>query len=454
LFNIISTFLLRAISIFTAPVFSRLLGTGGYGVVTAFNTWTNITAAAGTSQTYCTLPNARTEYPEEEQEKYQSAIMGLSMTLLLCVSAVILLFLPWVAKLMKMSSGLVVLVLVQAFGMYCVSFLNYKFTYELKPGRNMLVTVAVALLTLGASLLLVILLPKEINYYGRIGGNALIYGIAGLAACFWILRKGKVFYHRAYWKFCLALSIPLALQSLSDLLLGNTDLIMLRHIWGDSASGIYGLALSFSGIIFSLFCALNNSWVPFFFEESRRKNHDQVAEQAKNFMELYTVLSVGFILVAPEVYRIFASSDYWDGIWVIPVFTTSYYLNFLCTFPVNFEYYHKKTKIVSAATILAALLNIGLNALVIPRYGIYGAACASCASHTVQFLLHYLYSRYILGKTEYPFPTSMWGKYALVYAAFLGTVYLTKGYPLLRWGLGVIVGFWELYMIRKRKVLI
>ena len=32
-FNILSTMLLRGISMFTAPLFSRLLGTEGYGVV-------------------------------------------------------------------------------------------------------------------------------------------------------------------------------------------------------------------------------------------------------------------------------------------------------------------------------------------------------------------------------------------------------------------------------------
>ena len=36
-FNILSTCLLYGISIFTAPLFSRLLGTGGYGNLANYN---------------------------------------------------------------------------------------------------------------------------------------------------------------------------------------------------------------------------------------------------------------------------------------------------------------------------------------------------------------------------------------------------------------------------------
>ena len=36
-FNFLSNILLRGISVFTAPVFSRLLGTSGYGVLSVYN---------------------------------------------------------------------------------------------------------------------------------------------------------------------------------------------------------------------------------------------------------------------------------------------------------------------------------------------------------------------------------------------------------------------------------
>ena len=79
IFNIMSTILLKGISLFTAPIFSRLLGTNGYGVVSIYTLWMGVTAVAFTLQTSSTLVNARVEYPPEQQEKYQSSVMTLSL---------------------------------------------------------------------------------------------------------------------------------------------------------------------------------------------------------------------------------------------------------------------------------------------------------------------------------------------------------------------------------------
>ena len=452
--NIISTFLLKGISIFTAPIFSRLLGTGGYGVMSTYNIWVGLVSTIGTSQTQITIPNARIEYPIEDQRRYQSSIMGLSVTLFACVSFLVLAMLPWVSDLLRLSPMLIGLLLVHSFGSFCVAFLNTKFIYELKAGRNMITSVLVTLSTLALSLILVLQLPKEINYYGRIWGNALVYGILGISICVWVLSSGKTYFSRKYWRFALVLAIPLALQSLSDQLLGHSDLLMLRHMKGDSVGGMYGLAYNFAGIMFAIFTALNNSWTPFFFEENRLGHREQVVHQAGNFAELYTVLSAGFILLALEVFKVFAGREFWEGSKVIPVFVTSYYLNFLCTLPVNYEYYHKKTNMVAAATILAAFLNIGINALLIPRFGIMGAAVASCISHGVQFSLHYSYARSRLGRDAYPFKFGLWGKYALLYGAVVILVYLAWDLWFLRWGLGALLGIWELWRIKKRGALI
>ena len=170
-------------------------------------------------------------------------------------------------------------------------------------------------------------------------------------------------------------------------------------------------------------------------------------------MELYTILSAGFVLLAPEVFRVFAGREFWEGVNWIPLFVTGYYMNFLCTFPINYEYYRKKTKAVAVVTILASAVNIGLNAVLIRRVGIGGAALATTASHVLQFALHYLYARYRLGGKEYPFTVRRWLVYAAAYfAVAAGTYFLPEAW-LLRWGAGALLGIWELYRIYRRKTL-
>ena len=185
------------------------------------------------------------------------------------------------------------------------------------------------------------------------------------------------------------------------------------------------------------------------------KEGKQEAMMAKtrNFLELFTILACGFILLAPEVYHIYGGRDYWSSTGIIPLFVASYYFNFLCTFPVNFEYYHKQTKVVAAVTIFSSLLNVALNYLLIKAMGMAGAALATVLSHGVQLCLHHLYCRR-LGQGSYPFPVKVWITYAAGFFGILALVYATEGLWLVRWGVGAVLGIYELLRFRKRKVLI
>ena len=453
-FNILSTMLLRGISMFTAPLFSRLLGTEGYGVVSLYTVWVGVAAIAFTLQTNGTLVNARIEYPEDQQHKYQSSVMTLSLLFFLLCSGVTIAFLPQVSALLKLHWVLILLILFHSFGSYCVNFLNSKFTYEFKADRNMYVSVGITLSTIVLSVILILLMPAHINYYGRVLALALVYGGMGIGVCTYVLLKGKTFYNKEYWTLALTLALPVVFYSLSDLALGQCDRVMLQQMMNESMVGQYSMAYNFGGIMFTIFGALNNTWTPFYFEDMKQKRQSAMRAQAGHFLELFTVLSVGFILLAPEVYHVFARWDFWAGTPLIPIFVTSYYLNFLCTFPVNYEYFHKKTKAVAVITVSTSVLNIGLNYVLIRQFGVAGAALATALSHGVQFISHYIYVRYILKKGDYPFGIRLWAKYVLAYFGMVAVVYLLEGTGLVRWGVGAAIGLWELWRIRKRKVLI
>ncbi len=452
-FNILSIVLLNGISIITGPLFSRMLGDSGYGVLKIYNIWASVVAIIFTLQTEGTLVNARVEWPENYQKRYQSSVMSLSALCFLGCSAVVYLLLDSISSLLMLEPTLIGLMLLQAFGTFCVNFLSTKYTYEFKAGRNMLISLAVTVVTLVLSVVLILRLPQETRYYGRVTAIALTYGFIGVPVCIAILAQGRVYYNREFWRFCIALSIPAVFHNLSDLVLGQSDMVMLQQMLGDAPVGRYGLAWQFGNIIFVIFGALNRTWCPFFFEEMKQGKRTAMLDKTRNFLELFTILACGFMLLTPEVYHIYAPRDFWDGTMLIPLFVGSYYINFLCTFPVNYEYYHKKTKVVAAVTIGSSLLNILLNYLLIQAIGMAGAALATMLSHGVQLTAHHIYTTR-LGRGDYPFPVRLWAKYALAFAAVALTVFAAENFWLLRWGFGALLGIWELWRIRSRKVLI
>ena len=455
MFNILSTVLLNGISIITGPLFSSLLGDSGYGTLKIYNIWASVVAILFTLQTQGTLVNARVEYSEEQQEKYQSSVMSMSVAVFLACTAVVFVFIKPISALLKLEPMLIGLMLLQAFGTFCVNFLNTKNTYEFKAGRNMVMSLCVTLTTLILSVILILQLPQETRYYGRIVAIAATYGLIGLPVCGMILLRGKTLFNREFWKFCIVLAVPAVFHNLSDLILGQSDQVMLQHMTNTATVGHYAYAWTFSNILFVIFGALNKTWSPFFFGEMKEGKQEAMLAKTRNFLELFTILACGFILLAPEVYHVYAQEkDFWASTSIIPLFVTSYYINFLCTFPVNYEYYHKQTKVVAMVTIFSSLLNVALNYILIKAIGMAGAALATVISHGVQLVLHHWYTSRRLGPGDYPFPVKLWAKYGLGYLLILIVVVLTPNGWLLRWGIGAAMGVWELLRIRKRKVLI
>lgn len=454
LINFLSNILMKGIAIFSAPVFSRLLGTSGYGIVSVYNIWTNILGVILPMQSNLTIVNARVEYPPEEQDKYQSSILTMSLLGFLGAGVICLVFGGPIASAMHLPRILLAMMLLQAFGNFTTSFAGSKYTYEFKAGRNFLLSVGITLSSIGISLALVLAMPQESRYFGRILGNVIVYAGLGSVLAVGVLRRGRTFFRRDYWKFCLTLSVPMVFYSLSDMVLAQSDQIMLQTMMDSTNVGLYGLAYTFANVLFTIFHSLNNTWMPFFFEDMKQGREEEVRSGARNFLELFTILAMGFVLLAPEVFKIYAGRDFWGGAKLIPLFAAGYYLNFLCTFPVNFDYYHKKNKPVAAITIACALVNLGLNYVLIGAFGAFGAALATTLSHLLQLTLHHIYAGHILGKGRYPYPVGMWLGYGLAFLGAFGCAYLLDGVWLARWGIGAVLGLWELTRIRKRRSLL
>ena len=315
----------------------------------------------------------------------------------------------------------------------------------------MLLSLVMTLVPLALAVVLILQMPYETRYVGRVIANSLSYGVVGTAVCIGILLRGKTFFHREYWKFCLVLALPAVFHNLSDLILNQMDSLMLNALMNTAAVGYYGNAWGFANFLFILFQALNNIWCAYFFEDMKTGGRESLLEKSRNFLEVFTILACGFMLLAPEVYHVYAPEEFWVATMVIPLFTAAYYVNFLCTFPVNFEYYHKKPKAVAVITVSSSLMNLVLNFVFIKAIGMAGAAVATLASHGLQLVLHHVYSRRL---GDYPFPVKLWGGYALGFCAVLAVVLLLPDAWFIRWPLGAVLGIFMLLRIKKRKVFI
>jgi len=449
--NILSTVIIQGLVFITSPIFSRMLGTENYGVVSLYNTWTMIISAVFSLQVGSTLQIARNQFPLEDQNKYQSSILSFGTVNYLTFSLVVFLFLNQISELILMEKVMIIVMIVQSYGQFCVGFVNSKYTFEFKANRNFVLSVVTSVCSIGLSIWLIYRMPAESNYWGRILGNAITYALLAVVSWLIILPKGRLFFKAEYWKFALPLGLPLILHTLSGLILGQSDRVMLQRMGTASMVGIYSLAYSFSTVLNVIWNALNNSWVPFYFEYSRTGQIEEMKRRARNYLELFTVLSCGFVLLATEVYHLYADSSFWGGTNLIPILAVGYYMVFLYSFPVNYEFFHQKNNFIAVTTVLAAVCNIVLNYFFIKSMGSFGAALATAIAHAIQFVFHYICARYVIKEGDFPFRMRMMLPYTGIFLVITMLSSLASDFWIPRWCFGAALGIWELYRIIKRK---
>lgn len=452
-FNILSTIILQGLTFFSSPIFSRLLGTYNYGIVSIYITWVSVISIVLSLQTYSTLSISRNRFGEDEQNAYQSSILCLSTLTYSFGSMIILLFLNQISELLLLSKTMIILILIQGFGQYCVNFYNAKNTYEFNAKTNFKISVSISFINISLSLFLIYNMNSENNYMGRILGQEITYLIFGFIICIYIFKNGKTFLNKKYWKFCIPLAVPIVFHNLSGLLLGQSDRIMLQYFQNNTSVGIYSLANSFSAVLSTIWTALNNSWCPFYFVFARQNEISNIKEHSKNYLELFTVISIGFVLLASDVYQIFSSKEFWDGISLIYVFAIGYYFVFLYSFAVNFEFFMQKTKLIAIGTLLAAIFNVILNVIFIKRYGALGAAVATTISHVLQFIFHHLIAKQIDKTNSYCYSIRMFAPYISVFLLLTAFAFIFEKLSVLRWVIAILLGVLEVKKLIKRRTI-
>ena len=450
LFNIASTIILQGLAFISGPIFSGRLGTDNYGIVAVYLTWVQITSTVFSLQAGSTVALARINFPEEDQQKYQSSVLSLA-TLSYAVFSVLTLFtVSFVQRWMNISVPMVIFGLFQGWGMYCVTFMNGKFTYEFKADKNFILSVSVSALTIGISIFLISRFPVDSNYWGRIIGQSGVYTVIGLGILVFMICTGKTFFHEGYWKFTLPIAVPTIFHLLAHILLNQSDKVMLQGLVSNSAAGIYALANTFGAVLNAVYSALNNSWVPFYYDYTQKNQITEMKHHANNYIELFTILTMGFILLCPEIFHLYAKPDFWKGTNLIPIFSIGYYFVFMYSFPVNYEFYNKKTKQIAIGTITAAAANIVLNYIMIRIWGIFGAVSATMIAHGLQFGFHYISAKKIK-PGEFPFTLShfFYGFFAVCGTCFL--YWFTRDFWYVRWSIGIALGIYLIMKIIRRK---
>lgn len=451
-FNLSGKFLLNGINFFVVSIFTRMLGTENYGLFSLYLTWEAIVLVFVGLQTQSIIGNVSMKYDKTERNRFLSSNAFLSITMFVIVCLLFSVFKDSIADFMGLPTIIIGFMLFHALTNYGVNVVTGVWSFDKEAERNFFVSIVLSLTNIFISIWLINCIQDYNNkYIGRIVGSALPTIVFGTGCILFLLIKGKTLFNRTYWKYTLSFSIPIVFHALSNLILSQSDRIMLQKMGSLTEVGIYSVIFTLTNVLSILMEAFNSAWVPFFYEDLKNGNFDDIHKKTKNYVNVFSMLTIGFLLLAPEVLGWYAGEEYALNSKALPFLAVGVFFVFLYSFPINYKYYKGNTGSIAIGTVITGLFNVALNAVLIPKYGIIGASFATVVSYILLWIFHYI-GAMRLDKNDYPYTMSIFAPniIAVVFVAVFAYGFAIK-LPIIRWILAVIDGIILIVSVLKRK---
>jgi O-antigen/teichoic acid export membrane protein len=197
---------------------------------------------------------------------------------------------------------------------------------------------------------------------------------------------------RAAWRAArpvIRRGVPVVLYSLLGLITFNVDLMMVRFVWGRTEAGYYAAAYAVTGLLINLGIAYYANVVPAF---------SRVRDQPRAMAELYrgallpvvavaVPIAVGGVLVAPALIWTIFGEAYSPSIWPMRPLVVATSLTILRFVPLAALVVTGHRMRALWINVAGAVASIGLNLILIPRFGLVGAASSALATETLRVVM-------------------------------------------------------------------
>ena len=268
--------------------------------------------------------------------------------------------------------------------------MNYEqltavFRIEERSGLFVLASLANIAVTVGASLLLIVVWDQ--GALGLIVGN-----FTGTLAVYLVLlgyRRAQLGlqFSRPLLREMNRFGVPLVPASLALIAMSLGDRFFLVHFAGIEEVGRYEIGVRIASAMVLLITAFRTAWPAFAYsieEEAEAKR--TYAYVLTYLVALASWLALALGLLAPWLVRLLATPDFYAGARVVALLAfggVAYAAYIVMAIGVGRA---KRTQFNWVITGGAALISIGLNLLLVPDHGMIGSAVAAAAAYSAMFL--------------------------------------------------------------------
>ena len=381
---------LKGLSLISGPIFTRIMPSSQYGIVSTFMSWQMMLATIVTLNLGAgVFNNGMLEY-KNDRDVFQFSMTFISMSSAVIFFIIYLLFQAPIDRILGLNKELVYFLFLYFLFVPIYGYWSGRQRYEFKYKALTLITILMAVASLGLSLIAVLMVQPENSASAKIIFSETPNILVALFFFFYIGIKAKFKIKKDYVTYALKFNIPLVPHYFSMYVLSSSDRIMISNLVDTSATAIYSVAYTVGMVISIIWTSIEASLSPWIYEKIKADDKDALRKRTFQIMLFFALMCVLCALFAPEIIAILAPSEYYDGVYVIPSIAASAFFIAAYSIYMRAELYYKQTKFAMIATTVSAGLNLILNYIFILKYGFIAAGYTTLACYLLLYVFHYL----------------------------------------------------------------
>ena len=391
--------LLIAAGLVSFPILTRLLGVDEYGLMSLVATALSLLVGIGKLGMQHATLRFHSEIQAGKREVGASAFVatvvygmgaiGLVTTALWALGSQLVPAAWWndprVQPLMLLTAGLIFVRVMDS------AFVNQLRAQE-RSGTLMIYSVVRRYVTL--ALMLFVMFQVAGNVWGFYAATIAGEVLATLAMGVWLYRRAAPRpseFSPPLFRAMLAFGIPMIGYELSSIVLSMGDRYIIQSLLGAEPLGVYSAAYNMCDYIKSmLFGSLVAAAQPMYMRYWEQQGAPPTIEFLSRFLRVYVMAAMlvvgGLAAIGAELLGFLASAKYREGATVIPFVVAGMALESVLVITGAGLYLQKRSKTIMLLVLLTAVMNLGLNYLLIPRLGIIGAGVSTLISYSTLML--------------------------------------------------------------------
>ena len=378
------------------PIITKLLGTENYGI------WTQITVTLSLITPIATLnlPSALVRFlaAEKEKKEVQDGIYSVISIIFFVASSIGLVLISFSTPISNFFGGEKILVQLLAF-IIIIESINQVFLNAFRAFRQMKrYSFFMILQTLGEVGLVVIAVFSGYKLFGVVLSLLIMRLINFIIMGGLIIKEmGVKIPSFSRIKEYLSFSLPTIVGGLSSWIVQSSDSYLIGFFLGTLYVGYYAPAYTIGGSIMLFITPLSfvlPAFLSKFFDENKMNTVKTYLKYSLKYFLILGIPSVfGLSILSKQLLTIFSNSEIANqSYFIVPFVTLSILLFGIYEIIAQIINLKKKTKITGIIWMTVAFLNLGMNFIFIPKFGIIGAAITTFIAYVSLLILTWYYS--------------------------------------------------------------